>query len=213
MEIKNHCCYFSWIFTLINKEKAMQPPWLPGLWLFPCGTILCRKLLRVWQSLHTAYSFGQNSSFPFAVLSQHHQSAPLLPPVMRPLFEKAKRKFDEIKIVAGDFWNPYNLVFYDEFGNPINPNRISTRFHEFIKKHRLSYMRYHDLRHFNLSLLLANNVPLPRITAHSGYARASTLLDVYGHAMDQNKQQIPEIIGSDHGGFVADNTLYPFTTK
>ena len=145
--------------------------------------------------------------------NESSKRTPLLPSVMRPFFEKAKIQFDEIKRVAGDSWNPYNLVFYDEFGNPINPNRISTRFHEFIKKHRLAYMRYHDLRHFNLSLLLANNVPLPTITAHSGHARTSTLLDVYGHAMDQNKQQIPEIIGSELGGFVENSILYPIKTK
>lgn len=138
---------------------------------------------------------------------------PLLPSVMRPFFEKAKMQFNEIKRVAGDSWNPYNLVFYDEFGNPINPNRISTRFHEFIKKHRLTYMRYHDLRHFNLSLLLANNVPLPTITAHSGHARTSTLLDIFGHAIDQNQQQIPQVIGAELGSFVENSILNPNKTK
>ena len=138
---------------------------------------------------------------------------PLLHSVMRPLFEKAKRQFDEIKRVAGDSWNPYNLVFYDEFGKPINPNRISTRFGEFLKKNHLPHMRFHDLRHFNLTLLLANNVPIPTITAHSGHARASTLLDVYGHAMKQNQQQIPQVIGAELGGFVENSILYPVTTK
>ena len=74
-------------------------------------------------------------------------------------------------------------------------------------------MRFHDLRHFNLTLLLANNVPIPTITAHSGHARASTLLDVYGHAMKQNQQQIPQVIGAELGGFVENSILYPVITK
>lgn len=145
--------------------------------------------------------------------NESSKRTPLLPAVMRPLFERAKRQFDEIKRVAGDSWNPYTLVFYDEFGKPINPNRISTRFSEFLKKNHLPHMRFHDLRHFNLTLLLANNVPIPTITAHSGHARTSTLLDFYGHAMKQNQQQISQVIGAELGGFLEDNILYPFTTK
>lgn len=145
--------------------------------------------------------------------NESSKRTPLLPAVMRPLLEKAKRQFDEIKRLAGDSWNPHNLVFYDEFGKPINPNRISTRFNEFLKKNHLPHMRFHDLRHFNLTLLLANNVPIPTITAHSGHARASTLLDFYGHAMKQNQQQIPQVIGAELGGFVENNILYPVTTK
>ena len=131
---------------------------------------------------------------------------------MRPLFERAKRQFDEIKRVAVDSWNPYNLVFYDEFGKPINPNRISTRFSEFLKKTICRICVFTICATSTLPCYL-HNVPIPTITAHSGHTRASTLLDVYGHAMKQNQQQIPQVIGAELGGFVEKNILYPDKTK
>jgi integrase len=59
-------------------------------------------------------------------------------------------------------------------------------------------MRFHDLRHTSISILLANGTPVNTVQRRAGHSKASVTTDIYGHAMDRSAeraaQKIEEII-------------------
>lgn len=108
--------------------------------------------------------------------------------------QEAYEEYTHIRKYAGNQWNPHHLVFTDENGNPIRPNYLSDLFTKFIRKHGIEHMRFHDLRGFFATQLMAKGYPLPDIIKKTGHSKASTLLDYYGHALIENKKAIDEAI-------------------
>lgn len=68
------------------------------------------------------------------------------------------------------------------------------RFHE-----RISICRFHELRHTNASLLIAQGVDVRTVASLLGHAQASTTLDIYAHAFDKNKRKAQEKLGKAIG--------------
>lgn len=80
-------------------------------------------------------------------------------------FKEVKAAQELNKRVCGNCYNyAYDgYVFVDELGNLMKPEYLTSYFPQYIQKHGLRRMRFHDLRHSYASLLLANGVPLKHI--------------------------------------------------
>lgn len=76
-----------------------------------------------------------------------------------------------------------DLLFTCWDGKPIDPNKITTWFHDFMIAHGLPPVRFHSLRHTNASLLIAAHVPITTISGRLGHAKVSTTLDFYAAAI------------------------------
>jgi integrase len=56
--------------------------------------------------------------------------------------------------------------------------------------------RYHDLRHYLASLLIASGADVKVVQARLRHARAKTTLDTYGHLwLDTDESTVPEQAG------------------
>ena len=87
------------------------------------------------------------------------------------------------KQVCGNCYNyEYDgYVFVDELGDLMRPDYLTSYFPQYIQKHGLRRMRFHDLRHSCASLLLANGVPLKQIQEWLGHSDFSTTANIYAH--------------------------------
>ena len=63
------------------------------------------------------------------------------------------------------------------------PNWASKRFRRAVEDAGVPYFRFHDLRHFVATNMLASGVALPVVAARLGHARASTTLNIYAASM------------------------------
>ncbi len=81
-------------------------------------------------------------------------------------------------------WDGYLIRYPD--GKLVSPNMLTNKFDQFIKKHGLKTIRFHDLRHSCASILYANGVDLLTIQEILGHAQLSTTL-MYTHII--NDQQ------------------------
>lgn len=101
----------------------------------------------------------------------------------REYFSEVKAAQEVNKKVCGNCYNyKYDgYVFVDEMGELMNPNYLTNYFPEYIQKHGMKRMRFHDLRHSCASLLLANGVPLKQIQEWLGHSDFSTTANIYAH--------------------------------
>jgi integrase len=89
--------------------------------------------------------------------------------------------------ISGD--NQLDLVFVDEFGQPLIPQRITHRFRRLVRSLPLPTIRLHDVRHTHATLLLQAGVPIKVVAERLGHANITVTLDTYAHvlpAMDRD---------------------------
>ncbi len=80
-------------------------------------------------------------------------------------------------------WTDKELVFAEEDGSPIGPRKLQKAFKRALGAAGLPDIRFHDLRHTAATHMLANGVDVLTVSRRLGHTKASTTLDIYGHAI------------------------------
>lgn len=86
------------------------------------------------------------------------------------------------------------LLFYDKNLNPIAPDVISKKFRLFLKENNLKHIRFHDLRHSHVTLLIDAKVPIKVISERVGHSNINTTLNIYSHALKEMDQEASDKI-------------------
>jgi integrase len=85
--------------------------------------------------------------------------------------------------------NELDLVFTDEVGDPLVPQRITHHFRRLVRRLDVPTIRLHDLRHTHATLLLQAGVPIKVVSERLGHSTIAMTMDVYTHvlpAMDRD---------------------------
>lgn len=75
----------------------------------------------------------------------------------------------------------------------ISPAHITRRFKKILKNNDIPEFRFHDLRHYNVSVLHANNVPDKYIMARGGWKTNYTMNNVYNHTLKSFQSKYDEV--------------------
>ena len=98
------------------------------------------------------------------------------------LKEHQKAQF-ESTVPRDPAWTDKALVFAEEDGSPIGPRKMQKAFKRALAAAGLPDIRFHDLRHTAATHMLANGVDVLTVSRRLGHTKASTTLDIYGHAV------------------------------
>lgn len=66
---------------------------------------------------------------------------------------------------------------------PLTPNTITNSFNTLLKTNKIHHFRFHDLRHYSVSILHAMGIPDKYIMSRGGWRTNYTMNNVYNHAM------------------------------
>ena len=80
-----------------------------------------------------------------------------------------------------------DYVYVNELGELVKPGWLTQTFPEFLKKHGMRRIRFHDLRHSCASLLYANGVALKDIQVWLGHSDIGTTSNIYTHLSYSSK--------------------------
>lgn len=111
-----------------------------------------------------------------------YRTLPLVPP-FEALLKSLKEKQEYNRELCGNCYNTEYLdyIYVNEMGDLIKPGYITQAFPDFLKKHGMRQIRFHDLRHSCASLLYANGVALKEIQEWLGHSDISTTSNIYTH--------------------------------
>jgi integrase len=123
------------------------------------------------------------------------RSFPLSPAMVEQL-KGLKQRQEENKRLAGNGYNPkwLDFVCVDEVGNLTRLDYISNMFPKSLKRLGLRPIRFHDLRHTNITLLLEAGASLKEAQDWAGHANISTTADIYAHVQTQAKKRLTDSI-------------------
>ncbi|WP_042274018.1 tyrosine-type recombinase/integrase [[Clostridium] dakarense] len=100
------------------------------------------------------------------------------------LLKEHKKKQLEAKL-RGEIKNSSNLLFFDKNEQPIAQDVMSKKFNRFLKENNLEHIRFHDLRHSHVTLLINSKVPIKVISERVGHSNINTTLNIYAHALKE----------------------------
>lgn len=116
------------------------------------------------------------------------------------ILEEYKIWYDSQKDLCGELWIDSNRLFVQADGKPMHPSTISKWFVKFVEQIGLPVINFHGLRHTNATLLIAQNIEVPIVSARLGHAQLTTTLNFYVH---------PIIAHNKTAGFALENLLLP----
>lgn len=87
--------------------------------------------------------------------------------------------------------DPFVLSYNANAGVPTNPDTISHRFADVAG----GLCRFHDLRHFSVTTLIAAGVDVRTVASRHGHASATMTLDRYAHALPAPDVAAADILG------------------
>lgn len=85
--------------------------------------------------------------------------------------------------------------------SPCNPAYITSGFARIRRKIGMPDLRFHDLRHYFASLMLALNVPDAYAMRRMGHATNNMLKNVYQHIMDEKDREVTDTINNYFDNF------------
>ncbi len=112
---------------------------------------------------------------------------------LQSLAEHLKRQKLE-KAAAGDEWQENDMIFPTTIGTLLDARNLYRDFKEFLTQAGLPDIRFHDLRHTSISLLLGEGVDLNTVQNRAGHSKASITSDIYGHAMANSQDRAANIL-------------------
>lgn len=104
-----------------------------------------------------------------------------------------KKEQIEMKL-QGKITNKLNLLFFDKNENPIAQDVLSKKFNRFLKENNLKHIRFHDLRHSHVTLLINSKVPIRVISERVGHSNINTTLNIYSHVLKEMDKEASDKI-------------------
>lgn len=93
--------------------------------------------------------------------------------------------------------DPYVLSYNANSAEPVSPDTLTHRFSALCRRHGLSY-RFHDLRHFSATTLIAAGVDPRTVTARHGWADMA-MLNRYAHMLPERDRAAAAVLGAAFG--------------
>jgi integrase len=90
-----------------------------------------------------------------------------------------------------------NLVFTNEIGRELHPDRGSKLFESAVTKSQLPRISLHGLRHtFATIALMKGKQPVSVVSRRLGHSKTSVTLDFYAHAMPRDDEQASDAVSA-----------------
>ena len=94
--------------------------------------------------------------------------------------------------------DPYVLSYQAHGGTPASGDTISHRFQALAASLNVR-CRFHDLRHFSVTTLIAAGVDVRTVSTRHGHATATMTLNRYAHALPASDREAAEVMGRTLG--------------
>jgi integrase len=104
-----------------------------------------------------------------------------LEPWMVPFFEREFAERAREKLAYGEGYNDRGLVFASYNGNPVKERTLNEHFEKIVKRAGLPEIRFHDLRHTCITIMLKRGWSLKHAQNRAHHADVRTTGNTYSH--------------------------------
>ncbi|RAR39636.1 site-specific integrase [Paenibacillus sp. MDMC362] len=108
-----------------------------------------------------------------------------IPPSIVQELANYRKEWFKLRTKNIDIWKSENeFLFCNKHGMPYYPKTLTEQWRSFIQKNKsLRYIRFHDLRHTSVTILINRGIHAKIISERIGHSKIGTTMDVYGHVI------------------------------
>ncbi len=117
-----------------------------------------------------------------------------LPPEALTALRRQKALQGAQRLKAGPEWQDLGLVFTSPTGKPLQQTWVQNAMRAECDRLALPRLTPHGLRHLHASLLLAEGLPVPAVSARLGHASPAITMAIYAHAMKRQDTEAAQAI-------------------
>jgi len=107
------------------------------------------------------------------------------------LREHKEKQYQE-KVLAGEKWQDYNLIFPSPIGTPLDSSNVMKVYKKCLEKAGLPNLRFHDLRHTAATLMLQQGINPKIVQERLGHSDISLTLNTYSHVLPSMQEEAAE---------------------
>lgn len=96
------------------------------------------------------------------------------------------------RLKQGQNYNDYDLVVCTRYGNPLDSATLSKKLKNQAVKLGLPIIRFHDLRHTHVTMLIKQNVNVKIISERVGHTSIQITLDKYSHVLPSMQKHVAD---------------------
>ena len=104
-----------------------------------------------------------------------------------------------MRLAAGPAWQDYDLIVPRADGRPEQNQVLTPWFQRWERAAGVRVLRWHDLRHYHASILIARGIPIPVVSARLGHASPAITMQVYAHLVGRGDDAAVEQITAFFG--------------
>jgi integrase len=108
------------------------------------------------------------------------------------LIKALRSQFNQVvplaRVLAGDQWKEYDLIFPTAVGTPRNGYELTKHFQRLAREAGLPQIRFHDIRHTAASIMLLHGEPAVRVAGILGQSIA-VLMETYAHYIEDDQEE------------------------
>ncbi|WP_236013224.1 site-specific integrase [Paenibacillus glycanilyticus] len=108
--------------------------------------------------------------------------------------EKLKRRTNQEHMQSRNLYEDNDLVICTQLGSPLSPRNLNRSFYRLIEKAGVTKIRFHDLRHTHVVMLLKMRENNKRIAERMGWASVK-MLDRYSHVTPHTQKETADAFG------------------
>lgn len=135
-----------------------------------------------------------------------------IPHVLKNILKQQLIWIEQDKSVYGDLFVNSRYLCVKDNGEPYNPQYITRRFKQLLEEHQkeiekvnkdlpedkkihndLPIIRFHDLRHTNITVLIEEDSNIYDVSKHAGHSNINTTMG-YTHLLDENQKKMADKI-------------------
>lgn len=108
--------------------------------------------------------------------------------------DKLRRRTNEEKMENRDIYEDNDLVICTQLGTPLSPRNLNRSFSRLIDKAEVTKIRFHDMRHTHVVMLLKMRENNKRIAERMGWSSVK-MLDRYAHVTPHMQKETADAFG------------------
>ncbi len=97
-------------------------------------------------------------------------------------------------MATGDRWTDLDLIFPSSVGTPVTASHIRKAFRKLLTISKLPKIRFHDLQHTAVSLMLNHGIPVLIVSKRLGHSKPGIPIDVYGHVIPSKQEEAAQLM-------------------
>jgi integrase len=104
------------------------------------------------------------------------------------------------RLAAGSVWTNLDLVFATAAGQPVSESTLRREMLRLIALAGVPFIRFHDMRHTCITILLARGVPVKVVSELAGHSSVRVTLDTYSHVTPSMQREATLALEAAVGG-------------